>query len=455
MADHLALLNRKLLDLSFRRIRRLIVQMPPRHGKSELCSKYLPPWYVGLFPEHRIVFNSYEADFAASWGRKSRDLLVEHGYKAFGLRVREGSSAVNRWDLQGHDGGMVTAGVGGAITGKGADLLIIDDYTKNSEEAFSKNIRDKTWEWWQSTAYTRLQPDGVVLVIATRWHQDDLIGRLLEKATSGGEAWDVVNLPALAEENDLIGRQPGEALWPSHYPRERLEEIRANIRSYWWNALYQQRPVVEEGTTFKRSWFEIVNTPPSVMRTVRFWDMAATKKTDKNDPDWTVGAKLGVDADHLFYLVDVKRVRASPLQTEQLIRQTAELDGVKVPIVMEQEPGASGVAMIDHFRRTVLPGFDFRAVKPQKDKVSRAGPVASMAEAGHVKLVRGPWINDFLDEVESFPFGAHDDMVDALASSFSQLTRGSTEKMESGGRLDSAPEERSEDEEMRRNPELA
>lgn len=423
MADHLALLNRKLMDLSSRRTRRLIVQMPPRHGKSELCSKYLPAWYLGLFPEHRVVLASYEADFAASWGRKARDLIAEYGYKAFGVRGREGSSAVNRWDLQGHDGGMVTAGVRGGITGKGADLLIIDDYTKNAEEALSKTIRDKTWEWWQSTAYTRLQPNAVAVVIATRWHQDDLIGRLLEKTKSGGESWSVINLPAIAEENDLIGRQPGEALWPAHYPRERLEEIKANIRAYWWNALYQQRPVTEEGNLFKRQWFTIVPAGPAVADRVRYWDKAGTS----GGGNYSAGLLMARTPDGMFYVEDLLMGQWSSHERNQIMIQTAVLDAQKygnaVDIWVEQEPGSGGKESAE-MTIQMLAGYPIHAETVQGSKEVRAEPLAAQAQAGNVRLVDKPWNENFIEIMASFPNGEIDDPVDAASGAFNHLVLG-------------------------------
>ena len=178
-ARHLLYTSKKLVDVSARRIKGLIVTEPPRHGKSELISKYFPAWYLGLFPDERIILTSYEADFAASWGRKARDIIEEYGEELFGIQVRQDSSAANRWGIQGYEGGMNTAGAGGPITGKGGNLIIIDDPFKNAEEANSKTIRDKVWEWYKSTLYTRLEPNGVLVIIQTRWHEDDLVGRLL------------------------------------------------------------------------------------------------------------------------------------------------------------------------------------------------------------------------------------------------------------------------------------
>jgi hypothetical protein len=253
LAPHLDLLNRRLLDTAAGRTRRLMVFAPPRHGKSQLVSVYLPAWFLGVYPDKRVILSSYEASFAAGWGRKVRDILAEHGEAVFGLKLRSDSTAADRWDLAGHAGGMMTAGVGGPLTGKGADLFILDDPVKNAEEAMSQALRDKCWDWFLSTAYTRLEPGAAVVLIMTRWHPDDLSGRILARQEETGALWDVVSLPALAEADDPLGRKPGEALWPERYPVESLNEIRSTQGSMWFQAMYQQSPTLPEGNLFKRS----------------------------------------------------------------------------------------------------------------------------------------------------------------------------------------------------------
>lgn len=258
--QHLELLNEKLLAVANGEILRLLITMPPRHGKSLLTSEHFPAWYLATHPDNKIILASYEADFAASWGRAARNIVTEFGSALFGIRVREDSHAGKRWEIQGHRGGMVTAGVGGPITGKGAHLLIIDDPIKNSEEANSFVYRQRTWDWYQSTAYTRLEPNGAVVLIQTRWHDDDLAGRVLRDAKAGGEQWEVLNLPAIAEHNDLLGRDSGQALWPGRYDAERLAAIRRSVGEYFWAALYQQRPALDEGGIVKREWLRYYTT---------------------------------------------------------------------------------------------------------------------------------------------------------------------------------------------------
>lgn len=245
----------------------LIVEAPPRHGKSELISKWLPAWYLGRFPDRCVLLASYEAHFAASWGRKARSLLREYGPRWWNVTVGADRHAASDWttliadpsvaagaateasdppvltrESLGNRGGMATAGVGGPLTGRGAHLLVIDDYMKNAEHAMSQLRRDAQWDWWQSTSLTRLEPGGVAIIMATRWHHDDLIGRVLKQAEDDNLPVARVRLPALAEEDDLLDRKPGEALWPERWPLESLKRTRKRLQRHWWLSLYQQRP---------------------------------------------------------------------------------------------------------------------------------------------------------------------------------------------------------------------
>ena len=257
-ARHLMWLDQALLeaikDAAAGQLDGLVVSMPPQHGKSELCSKYLPAWYLGTFPDRRVLLTAYEADFAAQWGRKARDLLTDWGH-VFGVRVSPESSAMNRWDLEGRDGGMMTAGVAGPITGKGAHLLIIDDPIKNDSEARSAFHRQKQFDWWQSTASTRLRSGGLALVIQTRWHRDDLAGRMLSEARTNNQKWRELRLPALAEDRDPLRRAPDEPLWPEVYSRDHLQHIRDRQTSYYWRSLYQQDPIAEGCTEWPEHFF--------------------------------------------------------------------------------------------------------------------------------------------------------------------------------------------------------
>lgn len=401
---------------------RLIVAEPPRHGKSELISRYLPSWYLGTFPDRRVALLSYEAEFAARWGRRARDLLEEHGPQLFGARVRQDSRAAHEWELAGAAGGMTTAGVGGPITGKGADLMIVDDPVKNAEEAQSKTYREKAWDWWTSTAYTRLEPGGSVIVVMTRWHEDDLVGRILAQARGGGERWDVVTLPALAEENDPLGRTPGEALWPSRYPRERLLEIERAVGPYVWSALYQQRPAPREGGMFKVERIKIRQAAVDLLpQRVRFWDKAGTA----DGGAYTAGVLMGRDRERRYWVLDVVRGQWDSAERERVIRQTAEADGVEVKIGIEQEPGSGGKESAQNTIRN-LAGFVCRAERPTGDKVLRADPFSVQVNSENVFLAPGNWNRAYLDELQHFPHfprGALKDQVDASSGAFGMLTR--------------------------------
>jgi hypothetical protein len=261
-ARHLKLLSHKLVDMVMGRCLRLIITMPPRHGKSEMVSHWTPIWLLENFPEKRIILTSYEADFAASWGRKVRDTILRH-QDDLNLRLDMNVQASNSWmTLAG--GGMNTAGVGGPITGKGADLLIVDDAVKNWQEASSYTIRERTWEWWQSTARTRLEPGAGVVVMFTRWHEEDLVGKLIDQMKIGGEHWEVFNFPAVALEHDALGRKPGEPLWPERYPLTELNILKSSMSVKVWNALYQQTPSGDDERGNVYHTFSYENVKPTI-----------------------------------------------------------------------------------------------------------------------------------------------------------------------------------------------
>lgn len=408
LAPHLANLNSHLTGV-IDGGKRLIVTMPPRHGKSELVSKYTPAWVVGQNPSRRVILCSYEATFASSWGRKAREVLQFNGDWFPGLKLKKSPAGAENWETD-QGGGMVTAGVGGPITGKGADLLIIDDPIKNAEEAASARIRENIWNWWTTTAYTRLEPKASVVLVQTRWHTDDLAGRLL--ADTSGEKWTEIKYQAI--------NASGAPLWPARYGAAALAKIRRAIGEYHWSALYQQSPLPDGGRVFDRAWFTIVEAAPSEGRLCRFWDKAGSDTVG----DWSAGV-LMLEHGNIYYVVDVVHGRWGPFERNNVIRQTAEIDNVKygqhrVQLWIEQEPGNGGKesAMISV---RDLARFGPKLDKPHTDKVSRARPFSAQCEAGNVRLVAGPWVTEYLDELATFPVGAHDDQVDASSGAFNKL----------------------------------
>lgn len=424
---HIEKLNRALLAVARGEIKRLAVSMPPRHGKSRQISQHFPAWFLGMYPDKKIILTSYEADFAATWGRKSRDLLNEHG-DLFGVSVRADSSAANRWDIVGREGGMVTAGVGGPITGKGADILIIDDPVKNAEDARSDAKREKAWDWYLSTAYTRLEPGGAVILVMTRWHEDDLAGRLLRASENdlellGDEEWTVVDFPAIAIEDDEH-RKAGEALWPERYPLERLERIRRRLSSYWWSALYQQRPAPPDGTIFKREgirWYredgdawELMQANQSISRRaksecLRFQtvDLAVS---EKESADWTVVSTWDLTAKGELIWVDMVRQRVEGADHIGLLKRLYEQYH---PSFVGIEDAQFQLAVVKHAAAANLPA---RRLKAKGDKYGRALSAGAKWENGLIYMpANGSWCETAIDEMIAFNNGAHDDIVDTVA----------------------------------------
>ena len=414
MARHLAALDEAILKTltGFRGCRRLLVSMPPRHGKSELCSKYLPVHFLGTHPDREVILCGYGNEFASEWGRKARDVMNRSGAEVFnGLSIRTDSHAADHWLLAGHEGGMRTAGVGGGITGKGADLFIIDDALKGAAAAYSKIERDKVWNWYVSECYTRLAPGGAIIVVATRWHEDDLTGRLIRAMKEGGEQWRVLKLPAI---DDF-----GNALWPERYPIATLDKFKA-LDAAWWEALYQQNPTPREGLFFKPDMMGLpLPSAPIEMRECRAWDLAASD----GKGNWTVGVRMGITPQWKPIIVDVVRGQWESGERDRIIRQTARLDGPHVLQHAPQDPGAAGKSYGVTFIR-MLAGLPVKVSPVSGSKTLRADPFASQVNVGNVGYVAGPWNKAYLEELRTFPLGANDDQIDASADAFRELTLG-------------------------------
>jgi len=417
---HIKALDAALLALSQRHIRRLIVEMPPRHGKSFMCSKYFPAWYLSQHPEQNVILASYEANFATLWGRRVRDVVTAHSER-LGFALREDSKAAGAWETT-QGGGMFCTGVGGPMTGRGANVLIIDDPVKNRDEAESVTYRERTWEWWQSTAYTRLEPDAVVIVIMTRWHSDDLAGRLLRQVDDG-EPWEVLRLPAIAEEDDPVGRAEGEALWPERYAVGKLYELRRRIGEYWWASLYQQRPAPREGALWKWDWIEQqrVEVPPQLERIVIAIDPAGSTRKHADQTGIVLAAK---GEDRHYYVMRALGLRVSPnawAERAAALYQNWRADR----IVAEKNYGGE---MVEATLRRVRPDLPITMVQASRGKVLRAEPIAALYEQGRVHHVGR--FGELEEQMTSFPVSnEHDDLVDALVYALTDL-------MEAGGEYD-------------------
>lgn len=401
-------------------IKRLMVFMPPRHGKSELTSKRFPAWFLGRNPGKQVITASYSADLAQDFGRHARNIVASSEFAALfpGVGVAGDSAARDKWHTT--KGGVYTAaGVAGSLTGKGAHVALIDDPIKGRQEAESDTVRNAVWDWYRSVLRTRLMPGGAIVLVLTRWHPDDLAGRLLEEMQNGtGESWDVLSLPAIADNaDDALGRQIGEPLWPDVFDLAELEAIKKAVGARDWSALYQQQPTPGEGVLIKAAMLGVVDEAPVGGSIVRRWDLAATRQMGTRDPDWTVGLKMSRAPDGRFYILDMVRFRGGPDEVEATIKATAQQDGRGVHVVIPQDPGQAGVAQAQYLVRK-LAGYRAKAVRETGDKATRAAPFASQVNAGNVSLVRAPWNRAFIEECVSFPAGTHDDQVDAASGAF-------------------------------------
>jgi hypothetical protein len=303
---------------------RLIVTMPPRHGKSQFTSHWLPVWFLELWPRRHVILASYSAGFAATWGRRVRNTIEAHQEDLM-VRVAQDSSAVDRWHTT-EGGGMVTAGVGTGIGGRDVDLFILDDAAaKDRKQANSATWRDWVWEWYSSVVRPRLEPHGTIVHVQTRWHEDDLAGRLLRQDRL--DRWTVVNFPALAEEHDVLGRAPGEALWPERYPLEALDALRTGpdaVTSRDWAALHQQRPSPEGGELFHREHFRYFREDGDSWRLLRpdgaeprCWPKSRctiaqtcdTAITEKRSSNWTACLTWMAAPDRELLILDSARAK--------------------------------------------------------------------------------------------------------------------------------------------------
>lgn len=428
-AAHLDLLDKALTEVvryleTGKGIQRLIIEMPPQHGKSLTVSQLFPAWALGRNPWLRIILASYSAGLAHDHSRNARRYAGAEEFKALfpAVILDDDNQKVDNWSVHteaGARGGMNSAGLGGSITGKSANLIIIDDPLKNRAEAESPTIRERIWNAYVNDLLTRFsdRTKAAQIVMATRWHADDLTGRILKQPNG----WYRLRLPALAEPRDPLGRAEGEALWPERHPRSALLETERTAGSYAFASLYQQRPIPRGETLFDTSAITILPALPREARDlqmVRFYDLAVTKNRTS---DYTVGLKLGIDAHENIYVLDVWRDRVKSPEMLRTIIRAAHRDGKHVPVVLEAEK--AGIVQLDYLlEEPELRGYVLEKQAPHGDKVTRADAIATRAAHGKLFLIQGAWNEAFLDELSVFPAGAHDDQVDALSGAYNYLS---------------------------------
>lgn len=411
-ARHHRLLIDKLQRVADGHCKRLMVFMPPGSAKSFYANVRFAPWYLGRNPNHAIITTSYGQELASKWGRRSRNIVGSQRYRSiFGFGLAQGTTAVDNWMTE-RGGEYIAAGVGGPITGNRADGGLIDDPVKGREEADSETMRAKIKEWYANDFWTRLKPGAWVILIQTRWHEDDLAGWLLEEAKIGGEQWEVVSLPMIAEENDALGRAIGEPLWPEWFTSAMVSEAKRDARR--WSALYQQRPTPDEGAYFKREWIKwYADMPP--LNTLKIYgasDFAVT--ADAND--YTVHGIFGVDPNDDIYILDWWRMQAtSDVWVETQLNMASQWE----PLAWAEESGQieKGVGPFIQKRQHEDKNYFWRRqFVSSRDKPTRARAIQARMAMGKVYFPRNrAWATDLVDELMRFPAGTHDDQVDTLS----------------------------------------
>ena len=414
---------------------RMAVSMPPRSGKSTAISIYLPLWLLRKNPSRKIGLISHDPTLATNWGRQIRNLIENN--PDMGLSIAPDAGAASEWQTT-QRGGVTSRSVGQSVVGRGFNVLILDDLVRDFAAAHSEAHRRAVWEWWTGNAYTRLEPPFLILAVGTRWHEDDIIGRLLSPDYDGNpEEWDVINFPAIAEAADVLGRAPGDPLISPLIADEtpqmaiaRWADTKRAVGTYNWVAQFQGRPAPAEGAVFNMGWWRYWTTNPSLVteegttRLVDFdtlpnptwidsWD-AAFKGTDQSD--YVVGQRW-VRSGANRYLVAQVRDRMSFTRTVAAMREFAH-PKVHVHLI---EDKANGPAIIDTLREEIA---GLKPINPTNSKEARARAVTPEVESGNVYLphpAEFPWVADLLSELRSFPTGAHDDQVDALTQALYEL----------------------------------
>lgn len=410
-APHLRLIAEHLDAVTRGEIDRLAIFMPPRHAKTETVTVRYPVFRLEHDPTIRALITGYNERVARRFSRKARNIAKDR------IALAGDKTGVDEWETA-QSGGLVARGVGTPPTGYGFQLILIDDPIKKREEAESEVYREKVWDWYTDDLYTRLEPGGAIVLTLTRWHHDDLAARAI---ASEPDKWTVLQLPALAEADDPLGRAEGAALWPERFNEAALKRIRDVMTkadgAYSFEALYQQNPTPREGAFFKGSRLDIVDAAPANLRTCRAWDLAASA----GKGDYTAGVKIGVDAAGIFYVLDVQRGQYGADDRDALLRQTAALDGYETRIRLAQDPGQAGLDQATRLIR-MLAGFVVRSERVTGEKETRASGLAAQVNAGNVRLVKGKWNSALIEEFRQFPQGKNDDQVDGAADAFNELT---------------------------------
>lgn len=438
-------LAKKLQAVAEGRCKRLIISVPPRVGKSRLTCIELTSWLMGKNPSTKIVVTSYGQTLVNEHSRETRRRVQENEmyHKIFpNTKVDDGDARIDSWGTK--EGGRYKAvGVGGGLTGQGADLLICDDLVKDFQEANSQIVQDGIFDWLTAVAMTRLSPGAPIILIMTRWAMEDPVGRILapefqqrlkDAGIEDADKWDVVNIPALAEDGeDTLCREMGESIFPERFDTKWYLQKKAEVGSFVWAALYCGRPVARGGNYIKTDKLNFVSEIPNTLRMYRFWDLAAT---EKKTSDFTVGILAGYD--HItqnFYIADMIRGQWEWPTARGMIQRAALKDRVNIGV----EAVAGFKTAFSNLREVLPPNISCQEYGAEKDKMTRALSWIAMVENGKVCVKTGEWNIDLLMELDSFPRGKHDDIVDAISGVYGMCFNSTACIMPvnvSGGRFD-------------------
>jgi predicted phage terminase large subunit-like protein len=402
-------------------LKRLIINMPPRHTKSEFASYLLPAWFLGKYPHKKVIQTAHTAELSVGFGRKVRNLVSSEEYrKIFNVTLSSDSKAAGRWNT--HEGGDYFAiGVGGAVTGKGADLLIIDDpHSEQEAKQGNPEVYDSVYEWYTSGPRQRLQPGASIIIVMTRWAKRDLTGQILKNSGKDGtDSWEVIEFPAILPS--------GNVLWPEFWQRKELEAIRAELPVAKWEAQYQQNPTSEEGAIIKREWWRTweAEEPPVCEYIIQSWDTAFEKKTRADFSACTTWGvfqapdKNGKDAPNII-LLDAFKDR---MEFPELKQKAKELWQEFNPDTLIIEKRAAGAPLIYELRRMGIPLSEYTPYKGQ-DKIARVNSIADLFASGVVWRPETRWAEEVVEEMAAFPNSDHDDLTDSASQALMRFRQG-------------------------------
>ncbi len=420
---------KKFEEIAAGKLKRLIINMPPRHTKSEFASYLLPAWYLGKFPNRKIIQTSNTAELAVGFGRKVRNLVDGERYaKIFpNVALRHDSKAAGRWATNAN-GDYFAIGVGGTVTGKGADLLIIDDPHSEQEAALAASnpeVYDKVFEWYSSGPRQRLQPGGAIVIVMTRWSKRDLTGRVLQSMVErDGDEWEVISLPAIMPS--------GNPLWPEFWSIDELEKLRNELPISKWSAQYQQDPSSEEGAIVKREWWQMweKENPPVCEFVIQSWDTAFTKNERSDYSACTTWGVFHMDEDpgdtHIILLDALKERLEFPELKERALQMYKEWE----PDAFIVEAKASGAPLVFELRRMGIPVQEFTPTRGN-DKITRVNSVSDLFASGKVWAPRKRWAEEVMEEMAAFPNSDHDDLVDSATQALIRFRKGGFIRLQS------------------------